>query len=194
MVTKHWQYLKYVVRHKWYVFWECLKLRVPLWRALLHDWDKFLPALWFPYVEHFYGESAQEWRSATGYYKPTDTGDAAFDFAIFLHLRRNDHHWQWWLLPEDIEGVKVLPMSDVARREMLADWRGAGKAQKRPDTAAWYVENGYKLQLHPETRAWVEKELGVSAFERFYTSSGLDVAKLRSTIKQIVEAPWENSW
>lgn len=56
----------------------------------------------------------------------------------------------------------VLPMPDRYRREMLADWIGAGRAYLgNPDTCAWYLENRAKLILHPETRAWLEKELGL---------------------------------
>jgi hypothetical protein len=39
-MRRHWMYLKSVLRHKWYVFLACLQFRVPLWSAILHDWDK----------------------------------------------------------------------------------------------------------------------------------------------------------
>ena len=56
-----------------------------------------------------------------------------------------------------------LPMSDRYRREKLADWRGAGRALGRPDTREWYLENRDNIQLHPDTRAWIERQLGVDA-------------------------------
>lgn len=59
-------------------------------------------------------------------------------------------------------GIEPMAMSDKATREMLADWRGAGKAQGTPDTQAWYLENRDKLILHPDTRAWIEDQLGVT--------------------------------
>lgn len=159
-MIKHWLYLKYVLRHKWFVFLECMKLGVPLWIAVWHDWDKFLPDEWFPYVNFFHGKPKPPIRDETGYYKPTDTGDAAFDFAWLLHQKRNRHHWQWWVLPEDDGGTKVLEMSDVYRREMLADWRGAGRAQGTPNTYQWYHKNKEKMQMGPETRRWIENQLG----------------------------------
>ncbi|MEW6726891.1 MAG: DUF5662 family protein [Bacillota bacterium] len=55
----------------------------------------------------------------------------------------------------------MLPMPDRYRKEMLADWHGAGKAQGKPDTKAWYLANKDKMLLHPETRDWVEAQLGV---------------------------------
>lgn len=159
-IPRHWAYLRYVLRHKFYVFQECLKLGVPLWIAIVHDWDKFLPDEWFPYVNFFHGKNAKAKRDKTGYYKPTDTGDTAFEWSWFLHARRNKHHWQWWVFPTEGDN-KVLPIPDVYRREMLADWRGAGRAQGTPDTRVWYEANKHKMQLHPETRAWIEFMLQV---------------------------------
>ena len=50
--------------------------------------------------------------------------------------------------------------------EMLCDWRGAGKAQGYGDnTDKWYQANKGKMQLHPETRGWVEQQLGVEGNE-----------------------------
>jgi hypothetical protein len=154
------QYLRYVVVHKWWVMVYCFRAGL-YWRGLVHDLSKLLPSEFFPYARFFYVKKAKV-RDETGYYKPTDTGDAAFDFAWLLHQKRNDHHWQWWILPEDEGGVKVLPMSETARVEMLCDWRGAGRALGTPDVVAWYRKNGHKMQLHDETRDWVEAELGCS--------------------------------
>lgn len=158
----HLKYLSYVLRHKWFVFVAACKLGIP-WRGLVHDLSKFSPAEWFPYVEHFHGKKAKAWRDNTGYYKPTDTGDPAFDVAWLHHANHNDHHWQYWTQVEDDQkSVKVHPMPDARRREMLADWRGAGRAQGKPDTLAWYTKNRDKMLLHPDTRAWIEEQLGYS--------------------------------
>lgn len=101
-MIKHLKYLKYVLRHKWFVFLACLDYGL-IWRGIKHDWHKFLPSEWFPYVNFFYGKTGKpiQRRDSTGYYKPTDTGDAQFDFAWFLHQKRADHHWQWWVLVRD---------------------------------------------------------------------------------------------
>lgn len=155
----HLKYLWYVLRHKWYVFWECDKLGIP-WRGLVHDISKFSPAEWVPYANHFYGPKAKKWRNRTGYYKPTDTGDPKFDMAWLHHVNSNDHHWQWWLQVEsDGRSIRVHPMSYPAMLEMLADWRGAGRAQGKPDTVAWYKANKDRMLLHPATREWIENQL-----------------------------------
>lgn len=157
-------YLKYVVQHKWYVMMECFELGL-YWQGLVHDLSKFLPSEFIPYAKHFNNKDGTKKEVRTkGYYKPTDTGDAAFDFAWLLHQKRNKHHWQWWVLPEDGGGVKVLKMPRKYIAEMVCDWVGAGKAQgfvspknkKYFETRNWYMDNQYKMQLHPETRSIVE--------------------------------------
>ena len=158
-IKKYLKYLSYVLRHKWYVFIECCKLGIP-WVGITHDLSKFRPSEWFPYANYF-GGNIKKGRDGTGYYKPTDTGDKAFDFAWLLHQKRNKHHWQWWILPEDGGGIKILPMTDKYRKEMLADWKGAGKAQGTPNCKKWYLTNKNKMQLHPETRRWIEEQLKI---------------------------------
>lgn len=150
------KYLKYVFLHKWYVFLECYK-RGLYWRGLVHDLSKFLPSEFIPYAKFFYRRCTV--RDDSGYYKPTDTGDPKFDFAWLLHQKRNDHHWQWWVLPLDDGGTKVIPMSKKARLEMFCDWLGAGRAQKTKGVKYWYAKNKDKLVLHRETRAYIESEI-----------------------------------
>lgn len=156
----YFKYLWYVIKHKWFVFLECLKYGL-IWRGLVHDWHKLLPDELIPYANFFYGEKRKQTRDETGYYKPTDTGDKAFDFAWLLHQKRGRHHWQYWILPtaEDIR-YKVLDMPDVYLKEMLCDWRGAGRAQGTPDVLNWYRTNKDKLVLSEYSRLWIENELG----------------------------------
>lgn len=169
---KHLKYLNYLLRHKWYVFLESIPEGI-IWRGLLHDMSKFFPSQWFPYANYFYGKKGDDitkGRDETGYYKPTDTGDKAFDFAWLLHQKWNRHHWQWWILPEDEGGVKILPMTEPYLKEMICDWIGAGKAQghfspkndKYFETRNWYRKNRNKMQLHPATREWIEDKIEFS--------------------------------
>lgn len=161
-MKRYWAYLLYVLRHKWFVFLEATKLRIP-WLGIIHDYSKFLPSEFIPYARHFNNPDGTpvKVRDETGYYKPTDTGDEPFDFAWLLHQKRNKHHWQWWVLPEDEGGLKVLQMQDKYQREMLADWYGAGRAQGTPDSSIWYAKHKDKMSLHPNTREWIEKRLGL---------------------------------
>lgn len=155
-------YFKTVMRHKKFVFQECLKLNIPIFIAIFHDWDKFLPDEFIPYAKTFNNEdgSPKSIRDKSGYYAAALIKENAFDMAWLLHQKRNKHHWQWWILPLDDGGFKAMPMSELYRKEMLADWRGAGRAYGNPDTLAWYTKNKDNMQLHPQTRIWIEDQLG----------------------------------
>lgn len=221
-MKKHFQYLKYLLRHKWYVFLACLQYGL-VWRGIKHDWSKFLPSEWFPYVEYFYGAKVERPNTKrmdknhqlVPIMEAPEVVKKAFDVAWNYHQKRNSHHWQYWLLTPDNprpnftmqsydggmthtyirsvdgkmdvaiihdselkywkpdgQGVMQLnrdllntpipldmPIAD--RKEMLADWRGAGRALGKPDTKAWYLQNRDNMHLHPNTRAWVELMLQV---------------------------------
>jgi hypothetical protein len=156
------RYLKYILRHKWYVFVACCELGIPF-AGLTHDLSKLRLSEFIPYARHFYGKGGdiRYGRDKTGYYKAGDTGDEAFDRAWLYHQHRNPHHWQYWLLVQDEDPNKALAMPSRYLDEMLADWRGAGKAQGTPDTMAWYLAHRTKMVLHPETRVALEIMLHV---------------------------------
>lgn len=155
---KHWKYLWYVMRHKWFVFIAARQLGIA-WRGITHDLSKFRPDEWGPYAEHFYGNSSPSWdKSKT---KPVDTGDAVFDKAWMKHLHRNPHHWQWYCLPVEYLGVTAIEMELKDCLEMIADWRGAGRAKGYPDTVAWYLTNRERMNLHDNTILLVETQLGL---------------------------------
>ena len=143
------EYLKYILKHKWYVFVECCRLGIP-WCGLMHDMSKLLPSEFFAYREYFYGG----W---TFIPKPVEDD---FDFAWHWHLKRNKHHWQWWIIKFDNGGLKIFEMPIEYRKEMLADWIGAGKAiHGKNEVIQWYADNKDNMALAPQTRAWIEKEI-----------------------------------
>lgn len=150
-MRRHWSYLKYVLRHKWYVLLECVRLDAGLWRGLVHDWSKFLPSEWHPYAFTFYGPDG-----AGRYLETTE-----FNQAWNAHQKRQPHHWQYWVLRHDDGGTSALPMPTVYIREMVADWVGAGKAIPGGKSAIeWYAAYRQRLILEPATRFQVEVLLG----------------------------------
>ena len=125
-MKKHLKYLRYIILHKWYVAMECFKFGL-YWRGIKHDWSKFLPSEWFPYVESFYGN-----RSGFGVKEK-------FDKAWLLHQHRNSHHWQHHILREDSGATKILQMPYEDALEMYCDWVGAGRAiTGKKDVREWY--------------------------------------------------------
>ena len=140
------------------MFLACCKLGIP-WLGIIHDWSKFLPSEWGPYSEYFYGDRGESNRknSKEAHQKGLD---ADFDAAWNMHKNRNKHHWQWWILQEDDGPIKYIPMKDRYRKEMVADWTGAGRAiSGRKDWRPWYESQRSTIKLHPETTEWLERKL-----------------------------------
>ena len=128
-------------RHKYFVMIECFKVGL-FWQGLAHDLSKFLPDEWFSYTNYYYGKGK------------------SLDRAWLFHQHRNKHHWQYWILKEDEGKTKILKMPLKYRKEMLCDWRGVSRTLgTKDDTKKWYQENKNKMQLHPETRQWIEENI-----------------------------------
>jgi hypothetical protein len=147
--VKHWKYLKYLLKHKWYVYRAGRKYGVGYLQLFIHDWSKFLPSEWFPYVEYFYG-------TKDGWTKHS------FQMAWNYHQKRQPHHWQYWLLTKDTGEIIPLPIPEKYVREMVADWDGAGMAiSGKSDTKEWYLKNRNTILIHPASRLMVEDLLGI---------------------------------
>lgn len=150
-----------MVRHKWFVLLAGLRLGVPFWQLVIHDWHKFTPTEWIPYVNYFYGNGDK--RKGTTAYDPTNTGDAAFDYSWLSHQNRGKHHWQHWFLVRDDGTTRILEMPEKYVREMVADWSGASRAQGYGnDVSAWYKHNRKRIQIPESTRALVEELVRVT--------------------------------
>lgn len=159
-MKKYFLYLKYLIRHKWFVFIACHYCGVSLWRAIIHDWSKFLPCEWFAYVNFFYA-NYPEWSAISpglkyaGYpYELTsDYWQKRFDRAWLHHQKVNKHHWQYWLLTYDEGKTQPLEIPEKYVREMVADWWGAGRAiTGRWNAPEWYNENRDKMDIWNSSR------------------------------------------
>ena len=163
-MRRYWNYLKYVLRHKWFVFLACWELGIP-WQGIIHDWHKFMPREFIPYARFFNNPDGSKRivRDKVGYYKPDFTGDPDFDMAWFWHQKLGKHHWQYWTHPasETKENIIVHEIPEKYLKEMFADWIGAGKAQGTPDTAAWYLAHKNEMQIHEDSRRILEFWIGV---------------------------------
>lgn len=142
-MKRHLAYLRYVLRHKWFVLLACRLVGASLLLGLLHDLSKFLPSEWFPYARCFYALDGSRHHIET----------EAFELAWGLHQKRNLHHWQAW----QFDGTQPMRMPERYVREMVADWIGAGWAiTGKMEVREWYARNKGKMILHPATRAMVE--------------------------------------
>ena len=149
-MIKYRRYLKYVFEHKYYVFKWCLKLKVPFLSAILHDWDKFTPLMMVSYANTFRDDNGKK------QYIPHKDFDKAWN----RHQKINKHHWQYWVLVKDSGEMIAIEVPNRHKREMLADWIGAGIAiNGKIDIKNWYSKNKEKIILHDNTRFWIENKI-----------------------------------
>jgi hypothetical protein len=172
-LRRHLSYLKYVIRHKWFVWQASRKIGAPLWQALMHDLSKFRPSEWTPYACTFYKSDGSKQYDET----------PEFNRAWLLHQHRNPHHWQHWLLRMDKGDVFAVEMPRLDALEMVADWMGAGRARTgKWECAEWYAKNRDKIILHDKTRRLVDGIL-------FVDNALSDRAAAANTVKPVVQ-PW----
>lgn len=162
---KHWKYLKYLLKHKWYVAIECWKCGLYI-HAFTHDLSKFRPSEWFPYVEYFYGKTndlKQTEPDDYRYWTARMPVERAFDFSWLKHQKRNKHHWQYWVLHEDSGALKTLPLPYNILLQMACDWIGASKAIRGKDASPveWYTKVKDNTIMNDESRKDFETMIGV---------------------------------
>lgn len=150
------EYFWYLLGHKWYVFIECAREGL-IWRGIAHDWDKFLPSQFIPYIDYYHRG------------KRDKASKEAFNAAWNRHKKRGKHHWQCWLLPDGTPQEIPYPYN----LEMFCDWVGAGRAKDGPppkddkyaEVMSFYLrkksekDEKKRMKLHPNTRKWVEDKL-----------------------------------
>lgn len=140
-------YLKTLLKHKYYVFRECVKLGIPF-RGLIHDNSKFSISEYLQYKKYFSVDD------------PDEKTKKEFDLAWLHHIIKNKHHWNHWVIIDD-EGLKPLEMPEVYIKEMVADYKGFGYTYNGfDDSLQYYKLNKNKMLLHPNTRKKLEYYLG----------------------------------
>ena len=83
----------------------------------------------------------------------------AFDYAWLHHIHNNPHHWQYWLLDNDDDGVYPLEMPKEYVYEMIADWWSfSWKTGDLREIFDWYAEHD-NIKLHDNTRKLVDSIL-----------------------------------
>ncbi len=148
-------YLKTILRHKWYVWEEGLKLGgIPLSRLLLHDMSKLSPREFEAYRKKFYPLTKDE----------QEKNEVNFERAWRAHWSRNEHHWNFWTdlgKPEGVPAntISVAPMPEEYVREMVADWIAASKVYGDGDLQAWLAKAYGSMWFHDDTLEILRKVL-----------------------------------
>lgn len=153
MPNPYLRFIRRTLRHKLFVFIECCKLGIP-WAGLTHDLSKlFRPSEFFAYAEH-HGRDGKK--------KPLSE---KMRRTVWLHRKRNPHHWQFWLDVSNKGEIIPIKIGDRYLKEMVADMRGTGR--EFGNTAGeWYERNKRFIKMHPESRERLEGMLGVSTPEK----------------------------
>lgn len=114
-----------------------------------HDMSKNTPDEYTPYDNYFYGEQ-------------TPAIIEAFNRAWLMHIHRNPHHWQYWVLINDEpkEGTILIEMPYPYIIEMICDWWAFSWIKgDLSEMFAWYKDHADYIKLHNNTRSIVEEIL-----------------------------------
>lgn len=85
-----------------------------------------------------------------------------FNRAWLLHIHRNPHHWQYWVLINDDpkKGEILIDMPDCYIIEMICDWWSfSWKKNDMYEIFKWYKERKDYIKLSDNTRKKVERIL-----------------------------------
>jgi hypothetical protein len=87
----------------------------------------------------------------------------AFNKAWLLHIHRNPHHWQYWILVNDDPGQDGAILIDMDHNyiiEMICDWWAFSWASGNLfEIFKWYDEHKQWIKFSVKTRAEVENIL-----------------------------------
>lgn len=88
----------------------------------------------------------------------------AFNRAWLMHIHRNPHHWQYWVLINDEpkEGTILIEMPYPYIIEMICDWWAFSWIKgDLSEMFAWYKDHADYIKLHNNTLSIVEEILEI---------------------------------
>ncbi|MCM1363419.1 MAG: DUF5662 family protein [Ruminococcus sp.] len=107
-----------------------------------HDMSKYNEDEYKAYDAWFYGNKNK--RS----FKVSED----FDRAWLIHIHRNPHHWQHWVLNHDSGKETVIEMPYNYIIEMICDWWSFSWSKSNVrEIFEWYDTNKKKFKMHPNT-------------------------------------------
>lgn len=152
------EYTNYIQEHKanvekayhWLVDHNIIE---PEWSASVyeniveHDMSKYSNYEYDAYDKYFYGTR-------------TEKVEREFNYAWLHHIHNNPHHWQYWVLVNDEDGIKALEMPKEFVYEMFVDhWSFSWKSGNLTEIKDWYNSHKKKMILHEKTRKLYEEIL-----------------------------------
>ena len=144
-IDKYIDYFKYLIVHKAYMMQMCFQNKLYL-QGITHDLSKFLPDEFIPYANYYYAHKEIDIKRVWN-----------------KHKKRNKHHWQYWLLFSESEGIEALEIPEKYLMEMIFDWYAAafceGYENLDKRVLDWYTLYRRNILLNPKTRVRLEREL-----------------------------------
>jgi hypothetical protein len=196
-----WEYSNYIYEHRQNVFkglnWiqekfprllDVLRLNaIDMQEQILgHDESKTEPDEYKAYDEWFYGgENGVKNRSAAV--------KEAYEKAWLLHIHRNPHHWQYWVLisdnPESMVTTLDMPTNYIL--EMICGWWSfSWKQGKLDEIFDWYDEHKEHFTMSYRTIRIVELILDLIRLELNYgeapDNKEEEVEKILTALDKIV--------
>lgn len=110
-----------------------------------HDDSKTDPEEYFPYDDYFYLKKDN---------RSFETVER-FNRAFLIHMHRNPHHWQYWVLTDDSkgDGEKLIEMPLSYIFEMICDWWSfSWRADDLTTIFKWWDEHKDWIRLHKRSR------------------------------------------
>ena len=118
-----------------------------------HDNSKTDPEEYFPYDDYFYLKKDNRSHEVV----------ERFNKAFLIHMHRNPHHWQYWVLTDDSKGngEKLIEMPLNYIFEMICDWWSfSWRADDLTTIFKWWDEHKDGIRFHKRTRRTVNYILG----------------------------------
>lgn len=110
-----------------------------------HDSSKYDMEEFIPYALYFYGE------------EKTDNVKQSFDVAWLIHIHKNPHHWQHWVLINDDEGEECLEIPFEYIIEMICDWWSfSWKNGNLYEIFDWYDSHKDHMRINEQSRKRIE--------------------------------------
>lgn len=136
-----------------------------------HDESKTSTIEYNPYDKYFYSKDKKG--------KIDQKAIDEFNFAWNNHIHQNPHHWQYWVLINDDDGIKALPMPRRDILELLCDWMSFDITPIEPygtfrlnanNLKQYWKDHESKMILHPSTRSSIKYM--INKLEKTYGENG----------------------
>lgn len=116
-------------------------------QLFLHDKSKSSIVEYGPYDNYFYPKGKLDQKAIADY-----------KFAWLNHIHENPHHWQYWVLINDDDGVEALPMPRRYILELLCDWMSFDIIYIEPDFTSIEPYGTFKLNASKLKQYWKDHE------------------------------------